>query len=409
MKTPVPILDDLQFAAETWANNRNEYPEVYPDTDFDLVLSFLNAYRGSKSTLATYRSAAERLLQWSWFVANKSVLELRRSEIEQHIEFLMDPPVNWVGTAVRARFINKDGHRVPNPMWRPFVKKIKKEETKSDKAKATGRYKLSNDSIKTALASLNTLFNYLMQEGTTEINPIASIGQKSRFVRKGDLSADIKRITKLQWDILLDVAERLASDNPKKHMRTLFLFHMLITLYLRKSDLLPTRDDEAPPAMNAFERDDDGNWWFKVVGKGNKSRSIPVPDNVLRVFGRYREYHGLSTLPSKADNSPLLISHRGEAITDPKTIWRQMQELYDSAVLYMKEEGFDQADYQDLLAASPHWLRHTGISEDVKLRPKDHVKEDAGHSSFKTTEKYINAEARERHASARRRGGLRND
>jgi hypothetical protein len=48
-----------------------------------------------------------------------------------------------------------------------------------------------------------------------------------------------------------------------------------------------------------------------------------------------------------------------------------------------------------------HWLRHTGISEDVKVRPKEHVKEDAGHSSMATTDKYIDSELRERHASAK--------
>ena len=50
-----------------------------------------------------------------------------------------------------------------------------------------------------------------------------------------------------------------------------------------------------------------------------------------------------------------------------------------------------------------HWLRHTGISDDVKRRPKEHVRDDAGHSSSATTDRYIDIEKRERHASAKKK------
>ena len=47
-----------------------------------------------------------------------------------------------------------------------------------------------------------------------------------------------------------------------------------------------------------------------------------------------------------------------------------------------------------------HWLRHTGISDDVKIRPREHVRDDAGHSSSAITDKYIDIELNERHRSA---------
>ena len=50
-----------------------------------------------------------------------------------------------------------------------------------------------------------------------------------------------------------------------------------------------------------------------------------------------------------------------------------------------------------------HWLRHTGSSDDVKIRPKDHVRDDAGHSSSAITDKYIDIELLERHRSARKK------
>jgi hypothetical protein len=48
-----------------------------------------------------------------------------------------------------------------------------------------------------------------------------------------------------------------------------------------------------------------------------------------------------------------------------------------------------------------HWLRHTGISEDVKVRPREHVRDDAGHASMHTTDRYIDSDLRERHSSGK--------
>lgn len=56
-----------------------------------------------------------------------------------------------------------------------------------------------------------------------------------------------------------------------------------------------------------------------------------------------------------------------------------------------------------IMAATVHWLRHTGISEDVKIRPREHVRDDAGHSLSAITDKYIDIELRARHASAKKK------
>ncbi len=50
-----------------------------------------------------------------------------------------------------------------------------------------------------------------------------------------------------------------------------------------------------------------------------------------------------------------------------------------------------------------HWLRHTGISDDVKIRPREHVRDDAGHGSSAITDRYIDVELRERHASSKKK------
>ena len=55
----------------------------------------------------------------------------------------------------------------------------------------------------------------------------------------------------------------------------------------------------------------------------------------------------------------------------------------------------------NLRVATVHWLRHTGISEDVKYRPREHVRDDAGHGSSAITDRYVDIELKERARSAK--------
>ena len=61
----------------------------------------------------------------------------------------------------------------------------------------------------------------------------------------------------------------------------------------------------------------------------------------------------------------------------------------------------DSKEAESLRVATVHWLRHTGISEDVKTRPREHVRDDAGHSSSAITDRYIDVELKARAKSAK--------
>lgn len=65
-----------------------------------------------------------------------------------------------------------------------------------------------------------------------------------------------------------------------------------------------------------------------------------------------------------------------------------VQQCFDVAFERMRKDGLED-DAAELKAATVHWLRHTDISEDVKIRPREHGRDDAGHSSMQTTDRYI--------------------
>ena len=79
-----------------------------------------------------------------------------------------------------------------------------------------------------------------------------------------------------------------------------------------------------------------------------------------------------------------------------------MQYCFDQAIERLKNDGFAE-ESESLIEATVHWLRHTGISDDVKRRPREHVRDDAGHSSGAITDRYIDVGLKERHKSARRK------
>jgi integrase len=100
---------------------------------------------------------------------------------------------------------------------------------------------------------------------------------------------------------------------------------------------------------------------------------------------------------------PLVAKNRGKGpVTSTRHIRSIVQYCFDAAYQRMKEDGLED-DAVDLKTATVHWLRHTGISEDVKIRPREHVRDDAGHSSMQTTDRYIESDLRERHESGRQK------
>lgn len=372
----------------------------YPN-DFKYALQFLRSYTGSKGTFNAYRREVERLLQWSWNIANKSIRELTRQDIENFINFCQKPEKAWIGIKKSPRFILDHGMRVPNPQWKPFVVTLSKSLHRKGLTPEVKNFELSQGSLKEIFAILSTFYNYLIQEEFAHMNPVALIRQKSKFIRKYQEIKKIRRLTQLQWQVVIETAEKMANENPVLHERTLFIMSALYLMYLRISEL--AADTRWHPQMNNFYRDHDGLWWFVTVGKGNKQRDIAVSDSMLAALKRWRFHLGLSSLPSVADYSSLLPKNKGKGPITSTTYLREIvQTCFDAAISNLKEEGFVE-EAESLTEATVHWLRHTGISEDVKHRPREHVRDDAGHSSSAITDKYIDIEKRERHATAKRK------
>jgi site-specific recombinase XerD len=397
---PIPIFDTLEYINKHQIN-LPELNDGDATLDYQHSFNFLYSYRGSLATFNSYRREIERFLQWNWFVQNKSIKSLTRVEFEAFLEFCQSPPKHWIGIKHVERFIEKDGLRLVNPQWRPFVAAVSKKAFCDGKIPNIKSYSLSSSALQAIFSIMSSFYNYLQQEEYVTINPVSQIRQKSQFLRKQQHMAPVRRLSELQWAYVIETAEMMALESPTVHERTLFIMNALFAMYLRISELAASKRWE--PQMGHFCKDMDGNWWFKTVGKGNKERDISVSDAMLMALKRYRLSLELSALPPPGDPTPLIPKVLGKGpITNTRQIRNIVQNCFDHTMRRLKEDGFiDEAEM--LHFATVHWLRHTGISEDVKIRPREHVRDDAGHSSSAITDRYIDIESRARHASAKKK------
>ncbi len=397
--SPIAIIDNLDHLPDPFRIGPQDMGALLTnDTqrlDYYYVLRYLCSYKGSSATFNAYRREVERLLQWLWNYQDLSLLDVRREHIEQFMEFCIGPPKHWIGLKNVARFKNLRGERVTNSEWRPFVVPANKASGMPPKI---SDYNPSQKAIQSSFAILSSFFNFLIQEEFLSANPVALVRQRSRFIQKAQNRPQVRRISNYQWDEVIRVAENMAKEDPKQHERTVFILNCLLGMYLRISELVA--DERSTPIMGDFRMDSDRHWWFHVVGKGNKSRVITVSNDMLAALQRYRSYLDLPTLPHPGEPTSLISKvHGAGPVTSTRQIRNLVQACFDGAYENLAAKG-QAEEATELKAATVHWLRHTGISEDVKIRPREHVKEDAGHSSMATTDKYIDSELRERHASA---------
>jgi site-specific recombinase XerD len=397
---PNPLFDDIaslqqQAALPTTLAQYHQHMQ----SDYVFAGQFLYSYRGSQATFNAYRREIERLLQWTWLIAKKSLVTLTRADIELFIEFCQSPPLGWIGTQHVPRFIQVNGESQANPNWRPFVVTVSKVEHQQGLVPDPKRYQLSPKAVQAVFAISSSFFNYLIQENYVTHNPVAQIRQKSRFMQKTQGSAPIRRLSELQWGYVIETALQQAQLDPERHERSLFIMQSLYGMYLRISELASSL--RWTPRMGHFQVDRDGHWWFTTVGKGNKQRQISVSDAMLAALRRYRLSLGLTALPSVGDNTPLLANTKdGSPMGSTRYLRTIVQACFDASVQRLRADGHaDEAD--QLMAATVHWLRHTGISDDVQRRPREHVRDDAGHGSSAITDRYVDVEMRARHASAK--------
>ncbi len=401
---PKPLFDTLEHLKPEPNSCIKEYLTnlniVGIEKEYELAYYFLKAYQGSTDTFTAYRREVEKLLQWLWLHEKRLIKNTKREHIQDYIKFIQSPPLPWIGTKTVHRFISHaDGKRSFNPDWRLFVVKQSKLKTKEGRTLERKSFVLSNNSIQSVFATLSSFFTFLMQEEYLEANPIALLRQKKQMLQRQHEHKVTRKLSNLQWKFVVDIAQEMALEDPS-HFRALFALSCFFLLGLRISELAETPG--RIPSMGHFSPDKNGLWWFTTIGKGNKVRDVAVPDELLDILRKYRLSRDLPALPARGEKTPLLHKLRGSQGLGTRQIRNLVQQCFDKAIDRLKAiNKLDEAS--DLENATVHWLRHTAISADVSYRPREHVRDDAGHENAATTDKYIDIDRAARHQSAQQK------
>ena len=334
---------------------------INANNDIEAIKTWLLEFKNSPNTFTSYRQTAERFVMWL-MQSGLSLKQVMRETIQEYQDFLQMPiPTDfWCGPA-KPRSSSE---------WKPFVKG------------------LSSSSIKLNLQILGSLYQYLIDAGYLNRNPFRLIRSKIKTNQAVE-----RFLTHREWQYLQEYIEYMPKNTPKEifeHERTRWIFNLLYLTGCRRSEVI-----NATMADFVNKRN---QWWFKVIGKGNKYGEIPVTNELLSALIRYRKAMKLSDYPTVLENQiPLIFSKYGnqKPISDSmlyKIIKATCNDL--AAILQLT----DPASSYVIARVSTHWLRHTSATHqvdagiDIRI-----VKENLRHSMLETTMKYQHTEADSRY------------
>ncbi|PNE59178.1 integrase [Paraburkholderia fungorum] len=341
--------------------------------DLDAVRAWLSNYADTRTTFDNYRKEAERLLLWAVVQLGKPLSSLTHEDLLRFKGFLVDPQP-------AARWVSATGGKFPrgDERWRPF------------------NGPLSPASQRQALIILNAMFTWLVNAGYLRGNPMALLRQRA----KRSAPRVTRYLSTSLWDEVKAFVEQLpreTADERAYSARSRWLTTLFYLQGMRISEVAGGKMGDFSRRLGADGRD---QWWLETLGKGEKERIVPVSGELIQELRTYRTANGLSALPTRADETPLVIPFKGKnRCLSRSAIHDAIKGIFGGAASWLRVKGPEFADRADELErASAHWLRHTAGSHQadggVDLRT---IRDNLGHVSLNTTSLYLHEEDDKRH------------
>jgi len=212
-------------------------------------------------------------------------------------------------------------------------------------------------------------------------NPVRLAHQGARGARSDE---EVEQaLTPEEWQAVLEVIEGLPRETElqrRHYHRTRWLFQLLYRAFLR-------RDEAARLRMGDFEATADG-WTIRLIGKGRKKARIVATARLIDELRIYRESLGLPPLPTRGEDRPAILAIK----STEKGITAQAIYLICKTIFGLAAERLEcsnPAASARLRHATPHWMRHTGITHAMEsgINPR-YVQAQARHSSLTITARY---------------------
>jgi integrase/recombinase XerD len=337
-------------------------PEVV-GADSDAIEAWLAIYElRSAHTVRAFRREAQRWLLWLDATLGPGDGMLARAgarEATAYVQFLAAP------REFSAELLARHG-------WRdqPF------------------RGPLTAASARQAVRILHAMYEAMREMPETGIarNPWRLARKAARPAESDELG---KALSASEWQAVLDAVDALpqTSDRDRAHhSRARWVMQLLYRGWLR-------REEACRLAMGDIQLRPDG-WRMHVTGKGGRSAWLIVSARLLEELVRYRRSLGLPDLPVPGDPRPAIVPVIGEAgHVSPQLVYLMCKTLFGAAADRLQVSAPQSA--ARLRVASPHWLRHTGISHGMEAGADPRVvQQHARHASLTMTARYDHKEQR---------------
>ncbi|WP_457334951.1 phage integrase family protein [Rhizobacter sp. P5_C2] len=330
------------------------------NNDYQAVQAWLSLQESS-ATQRAYRKEAERLMLWAILERGKALSSLTTEDAVAYRQFLRRPLPRdrWVGPA-RPRSSSE---------WRPF------------------QGALSPRSAAYALSVINALFRWLVEQRYSLANPFA--GVKVKGARRVNALDATRAFTDHDWSLTRGAADGIEwtedwTEEGAQRLR--FVLDFWYATGLRPQELAAAR-------LGQLQRDDHGDDWLHVLGKGQKEGQVSVPLFAVAALERYLAARGLPVTRVRWDPTTPLVPNLEEAgvgITASRL--RVMLQRFFCQVAEQMHAA-SPVTSEKLRRATPHWMRHTHASHALANGAElTTVRDNLRHASVSTTSVYLHTD-----------------
>ncbi len=258
-----------------------------------------------------------------------------------------------------------------------FARKPDERRTRSAARETPGRSTQSAASQARFRRSVSALFKHAAVAGWVHLNPMAASSVTAR--ERGGLRPERRALTREQAEGLIQAArspqagtERAATGpgtakpqrrDQRTEVRDALIVLLLVTLGPRVSELVRANVED-------FYTNDGVRYW-RIFGKGGRTRDVPLPRDVARLLDAY-----LSVRTTGGEEKALLLSWRG----------RRLARGDVQAVIDRVQRRVEPGQRRDV---TPHGLRHTTATHLLADgTDMDAVRRVLGHGDLSTLGRY---------------------
>jgi integrase/recombinase XerC len=221
-------------------------------------------------------------------------------------------------------------------------------------------HEMSSVSVNRKISALRSFYKWLIRRGMIDHNPMLKITAPKMPKRLPVVVQEINMQKLSEKPIVI-------SENPKTAyavVRDNFIIVLLYSIGIRRAELVGLKVSD----FDFFRKE------VRIVGKGNKVRSIPLTDTLtdqLKAYLEVRQYHNVAGLDT------LFLADSGKPIYPRLVHDIVRRELSNLTTLSKK---------------SPHVLRHTFATHMLdKGADLNGIKEILGHASLAATQVYTHS------------------